>query len=223
MKSLVGIAALSVLLCSGTSLAQNAVQVADLILLPHITTARVNTKVVGEWRNLLSTTLRTSQQKDLLMRVSLEAGLYTDTAVRAKNGGEDSSMAKGTIEVRILVDGKPAQPGSIIVAERNQHLMTHFGGLLASCTDYNDDGVITVEECLFTGEELRRVLSSLNANAFVFTLDDVGSGAHNVQVQARVTLDSNATKGSAGAGAWIGKGTVSVEEVRLVKGTDLTL
>lgn len=226
MKLLSIVVVLGLLLSSGTSMAQsakNSVQVSELTLLPEITTSSANSQVESPWKPLLNTTLRTSQQKDLIMTVSLEAGLYSNTYVRSKNGTQDSATAEGRIEVRILVDGKPAPPGNIVFAQRYQHLMARFGGILQECTDYNSDGVITSDECLFTDEELQLVLRTLNANAFVFALDDVGAGTHNVQVQARVILSSNATAGSAGAGAWIGKGTVSVEEVRLTKGSDISL
>lgn len=226
MKSLFAFAVASILLSSGTSLAQSAkssLQVTDLTLLNEVTTSGANAQAAGEWKTLMQSNLKTSEQKDVVIGVSMEAGLHTDTLVRSKTGTQDSSSAEATIEVRVLVDGRPALPGNVIFAQRYQHLMAKFGGILQECTDANGDGTITQSECLFTDEELQLVLRTLNAHSFNFVLDDLGSGIHNIQVQARVILNSNQQTGAASAGAWIGKGSVSVEEVRLVKGLDLTL
>jgi hypothetical protein len=81
--------------------------------------------------------------------------------------------------------------------------------------DVNGDGVITIDECTFTDEELELILDTMAAHHFNFALTNVGSGTHAVKVQARI-MASAATLQSEATGT-VGKGAVTVEEVRLVK------
>jgi hypothetical protein len=62
------------------------------------------------------------------------------------------------------------------------------------------------------------------AHAFNFAVDDVGVGQHNVKMQARMNISKTALPpNTADAKALVGKGSVTVEEVRLVKGVDITI
>src|SRR3954469_21289650 len=72
------------------------------------------TPLVGPWQNILSNTLKTPNQKDLFIGVSLEVGLLTDTTVKSKMGVSDTSKADAGVEVRVLIDGALAQPGVIV-------------------------------------------------------------------------------------------------------------
>ncbi len=213
--------------------AKSAVQVSNVTLLPYTGT---NTS----WSNLLTTNIQTSSQKDLLLGVSLETGLFTKTTAKARTGTDSSTaMAKAGIEIRVCVSGltaasgaidcaglagyKMAQPGEVTYDKRFQELTVTLENALAACRDLNGDGTIDVAtECL--GVEVSLLLETLAAHHFTFALDDVGQGVHNVKVQARINIDSAATGIATGeAKAMIGKGTVTVEEVRLVKGVDVTL
>jgi hypothetical protein len=64
---------------------------------------------------------------------------------------------------------------------------------------------------------------TFEANAFFFALDDVGSGVHNVIVQARIDTATSAQEGVAEALALVGKGAVVVEEIHLLGGQDILL
>jgi hypothetical protein len=66
------------------------------------------------------------------------------------------------------------------------------------------------------------VLRTLETYSVSFALDDIDSGTHDIRVQARVSVSTQGANGSASAGAWIGHGAVSVEEVRLVKSFDIS-
>lgn len=85
-----------------------------------------------------------------------------------------------------------------------------------SCGDTNGDGIVTVDECTFTDEELQLILDTMGAHHFNFALTDVGAATHIVKVQARVTTAASSLL-QAGATGSVGKGAVTVEEVRLVK------
>ena len=213
--------------------AKNAVQVSNVTLLPYTGT---NTA----WTSLLTTNIQTSSQKDLIFGVSLQTGLFTKTTAKARVGTESSTaMAKAGVDIRVCVSGlaassgaadcaglagyKMAEPGEVTYDKRFQELTVTLENALAGCRDLNADGIIDIAtECL--GVEVSLLLETLGAHHFTFALDDVGQGTHNVKVQARIQLDSSATGIASGeAKAMVGKGAVTVEEVRLVKGVDITL
>ena len=56
----------------------------------------------------------------------------------------------------------------------------------------------------------------------VGALSDVGTGVHRVEVQARIDLGAAAQTGEAVARATIGKGSMTVEEVRMIRGEDVS-
>jgi hypothetical protein len=224
MKPLVILAATGAVLASGLCLAQSArytVRVRELFLLPAVSTPTTNQSAVGEWKDVLQTTLTTAQKKNLAMRVELEAGMHTDAPTRGRAFPGEVS-ARGQLEVRVLVDGAQVAPGPLVISESTQPQMTRFGDLLSSCADTNADGTVLFDECIFTLEEQRRVLRALDARALSFSLDDIDTGTHDLRVQARVRVSSQGASGSASAGAWLGRGTISLEEVRLVKSFDIS-
>jgi len=174
-----------------------------------------------DWTTILSNNLKTPNQKDLFVDVSLECGLYTDTLVKSA-GTKDTAKAEAGVYVQVLVDDVPMYPGEVVFCRRTQTLTALFGGIL-NCTDTNGDGVITVDECTLTPEELELVLDTMNANSFNFVLDDLGSGVHTVAVQARISTQAEAGAGVANAKATIGKGSVTVESVRMIKNEEFLI
>jgi hypothetical protein len=179
-----------------------------------------------DWETVLQTTIRTSEQKDLFVGVSLQTGLFTDTLVRSKGGTADTATAAASVEVRVKVTGpegvRYAEPGDVIFDKRSQTLMAKFGGVLSGCADLDGDGHISLDECTLEEEELQLILDTLAAHHFNFALDDLGSGVHAVEVQARIATTASFGAGSATAKAMVGKGAVTVEEVRLLKDVDFT-
>jgi hypothetical protein len=174
------------------------------------------------WTTILSNTIKTANQKDLFIDVSLETGLYTQTKVRS-NGNKDTSSAEATIKVQVLVDGVPAYPGDVVFDRRNQTLSATLGGILENCTDSNGDGDIDLNDCTLAPEEIELILDTMAAHSFNFIMDDLGPGEHAVEVQAMISTSSSSGAGSASANATIGNGSVTVEEVRLIKGEDIQL
>src|SRR5262249_3921755 len=183
----------------------------------------------SNWQTVMRGTMKTSQQKDLMMTAAMEVGLYTRTLVSSKNGVSDTSSALAGVEVRMVVDGgtpneQIAYPGNVVFGRRNQTLTATFQGLIDGCltTDPTTGAVIINPTCV-QPETLQLVLDTMNANSFVFALDNMGAGAHTVKVKARMVLNTTVQTGDVEARTTIGKGSMSVEEVRLVKGSDITL
>ena len=163
------------------------------------------------------------------MFVSLECGLYAKTVGKSsKTATLDTQMASSGVKVQVLVDGTAvAEPGEVVFCRKAQTLNTALATALSSCVDGSDgsvpDGIIQITECTATDSEIQLILDTMDANAFNFALTDLGPGVHQVKVQA--LIDINLTSGSTGveAKAAIGKGSVIVEEVRLIKNADITL
>lgn len=181
------------------------------------------------WQTVMKSSMKTSQQKDMIITASMEVGLYTGTLVSSKNGVSDTSSATAGIEVRMVVDGgtpneRIAEPGEVILGRRSQTLTATFQGLIDGCltVDPTTGGIIIDPLCV-QPETLELILDTMNASTFVFALDDLGSGVHKVEMQARMVLNTSVQTGSATARAIMGKGSCTVEEVRLVKGADITL
>src|SRR5262245_54282623 len=73
-----------------------------IVLLPETTGT-------GDWQTILANNIKTANQKDLFIGVSLEVGLFTQTLVRSKNNVRDTSVAEAVVQVRVLVDDRVAE------------------------------------------------------------------------------------------------------------------
>jgi hypothetical protein len=179
----------------------------------------------GYSATILRQALKTANQKDLLIGVSLETLLANATSVSSKNGNKDSSSSDAQIAITVYVDGMPAEPGTVTYGRRTQELSATLGGVLESCTDGGDgslpDGTIVIEEeCVVTPEEIELMQRSMSANHFNFVAPDVSSGEHRIEVHAAIDLGAEAGNGAASASALIGKGSLVVEEVRATNTDD---
>ena len=213
--------------------AKAAVAIDELIDLSQTAGGPPNSSGDTGWVDVLTAQIKTSSQKDLVFDVAMQCGIVTDTTVKSSGGSQSSATARGTIAVRVLVDGDAAEPDGSIDAEkvdadgvvycdRIQTLAAKFAGL--NCTADPNTGVVTCTD----PEELRLLLRTLNANAFNFAKADVGVGVHTVVVQAKaaaaVNFDDDASGGAlAGAEAFAGAGSMIIEEVRLQKGATIVI
>jgi hypothetical protein len=212
------------------------VQASNVSLIPYTTSTSGWTDVLGDWNPVGArvVSIHTSEQKDLIFGASFECGLYTSTRVKSSGGIESTSYASAGVRVRIIVDpGTPseriAEPGSdptplnnqddtgVTYCSRKQTLSAKLQGIIGNLACF-PGGVFdpTAPGCVLTDEEIELVLETLDANSFFFILDNLGAGDHNIVVQARI--DTAVSSYDAEAKALVGKGAVTVEEVRLVKG-----
>ncbi len=152
--------------------------------------------------------------KDLVIGLSFETMLMTNTSVQSKGGSKSTSTADAVIKMKVLVDGLPADPGVVTFDRRTQTLWAKLGGVM-DCTDLNGDGVVAFDECTLTDEEIGLILDTTQASTFNFLKQNIGSGSHTITAYAQLTKDGAVVDGS---GAWdasaaLGKGTLSVWEV----------
>jgi len=175
------------------------------------------------WHPVLTQTIKTANQKDLFIDASLLSGLYTKTVVRSKGGDKEASAAAGAVLLAVTVDydeTKPASewlawPGPIIYNARAQVLTATLQGIVALVAE---DGVYSLN--ITEPEEIGLFIATMSANSFNWIVDDLNSGMHTVEVWAKCVTYAGTSKGSAEAVAAIGLGSVTIEEVRMVKGED---
>src|SRR5207249_9209037 len=99
---------------------------ANLTLLPE-------TSGTGGWYTMMYNTIKTANQKDLFIGVSLEVGLFTQTLSSSKNMQSDTSTATANVQVQVLLDGKVVEPGQVVFGRRTQTLTATLEGAIAGC------------------------------------------------------------------------------------------
>ena len=177
---------------------------------------------------IFTQTIHTPSQKDLFIDVSLECGLTTDTKVISKKLANALAEAEATVKVWVEVDGEEAAPGVVTFARRNQTLIAEFAGDISGALSIVD-GVLVIDESLIEPETLQLILDTMTANSFGFMVADLAAGDHEVVVWADLSYitTTDGTEVALGAGAeavanaYLGKGSVTVECVRLIKGEDV--
>jgi hypothetical protein len=160
----------------------------------------------GGAASALSATIKTSEQKDLVMGVSLECGLYTRTEVKGKKGQTSTSNASTSVEVAVILDkgtadARVAAPGWVTFCSREQELSATLGDVLESCDvsiTENADGTLSgafdKDDCEFSDEMISLMLKTMNANHYNFILTDVGTygaGGHTVDVMVRTSSETS--------------------------------
>jgi hypothetical protein len=163
---------------------------------------------VDDTDNILEATIKTANKKDLLIGVSLQSSLFTDTTVKGKNGSQEKADAQAGIMVRVVIDGNPnlAAPNTVVFAKRVQELSATLGGVIKSCNflvlDTDDDGtadsgeIVVARDCEVTDEEIGLMLTTTSANHFNFVAPNLGPGDHTVKVYAKALSSASFTNGT---------------------------
>ncbi|MGA1840777.1 MAG: hypothetical protein ACMUIU_09150 [bacterium] len=192
------------------------------------------------WVKIMENNIKTANAKDLFVDVSLECGLTTDTYVSSKVLDRAKAVAEAVVYVKVEMDGVPILPGmmadpngppapekeGVTFERREQTLIAHFAGDLTGCIDPNTGYIVIDDPNCIAPEDLQLILDTMSANSFNFIAPDVPVGSHTLSVYAQVVVvTSTETEVYATAEAWahayIGKGSVTVEEVRMIKDEDI--
>src|SRR5437870_13516283 len=203
-----------------TASSKFAAEVSDITLIPNSSSSAPPITV-------LSTMIKTPNKKDLLIGVSLETALFTQTQVKGKNGTTDTASASATLEVSVLLDGKPfnpkdlsgAFPPKVVYDKRVQTLSATLGGVIVSCQASATGVIIVGTDCTVTDEMINLILDTMAAHHFNFVAANLDPGVHTVEIQVRsgTTADTSpAGFGTASATAGVGRGSLTVEEVRAI-------
>jgi hypothetical protein len=174
------------------------------------------------WTKVLSTELKNSgTPTDLVIGLSFETMLYTETVVKSKGGDKSSSTASAEINMKVFVDGVLAVPGDVTFDKREQTLWAKLSGV-SECIDGSVDGIadniINYDECELTDEEIGLILDTKSAHTFNFLANNIGSGGHTIEAYAQLVADGvvvaeGTASGTHDESAVLGKGTLSVWEV----------
>lgn len=168
------------------------------------------------WTMVLSSELKNSgTPKDLVIGLSFETMLMTETVVKSKGGDKSTSRANAEINMKVYVDGKLAIPGEVTFDKREQTLWAKLGGIL-DCYDQNGDLIVSFDECTLTEEEIGLILDTKAAHSFNFIANNIGSGSHTIEAYAQLVADGEVVEGSGShnESAALGKGTMVVFEVQ---------
>ena len=177
------------------------------------------------WQTVLKNTIKTANQKDLFIGASFEVGLFTQTLVSSKNMTKDTSTADANVQVQVLLDGQPVQPGDkragVVYGRRTQTLSATLEGAIAGClsivTNLDGSQSIVLDPTCVLPETIELILDSMDAASFNFVAVDVPQGIHTITVQARIDVTGSAQTGTWSAFGTVGKGAMTVESVRLIK------
>jgi hypothetical protein len=142
-------------------------------------------------------TIKVPQGKELLIGVSAEIGLVTDTSVKGKNGGAARAIADGEAYVTVFAvphnggNSVEAAPGQIMLSKRVQELSATLGGVIQSCQvacgvdattgELVCDDVVIAEDCEVTDEEIGLLLKTTAAHHFNFLLPDMNQGVYDIK------------------------------------------
>ena len=156
------------------------------------------------WVTLFTQKIKTPQDKDLFINVSLECGLTTDTTVMSKKLARAIAEAEAVVEVRVVVDDVAVPVNGIgdtdiTFARRNQKLIAEFAGDISECMSIvvNDNGTpdnleddfseIVIDWACVDPEMLQLILDTMQANSFNFIVPDLDAMLHTVEVQAKLS------------------------------------
>jgi len=188
-------------------------------------------------------TIKVPQSKELLVGVSAQVELFTETIAKGKKGTTSRAlaMAEGGVEL-FACNGVcyRGEPGRIVLSKRTQELEATLAGVIESCTvDVQVDpdtgtgsGSFDLGDCDVEDESIRLALTTMAAHHFNFVFPNLPQGDYDViarfsvdsAAEAEVWCDEQYTycdpaDGGAGGAAYavIGKYMMTIQEVRAVK------
>lgn len=191
-------------------------------------------------------TIKVPQQKELLVGLSAEIGLVTDTSLRGKDGGSAKSIAGAEAYVTIfavptgqydpsVMPSIKAKPGTVILSKRVQELSATLAGVIQTCNVAADLTLDVATDCTVTDEEIGLMQDTTAAQHFNFVLPNMESGEYDIvavfttganaeidvctSAQECALYDPDGTiSGSSYAKAIVNKTMLTLQEVRAAKG-----
>lgn len=150
-------------------------------------------------------TIKVPNNKELLVGVSAEIGIVTDTSIKGRLGGAAKAIAEGGAYAQVCAVHhgtdtveKCALPGWVTLSRRIQELEATLGGVIESCEDFLTvlpdgttvgtpedpvpDGTITIAlECVVSDEEIGLVLDTLAAHHFNYVIPNLSQGEYDIR------------------------------------------
>jgi hypothetical protein len=159
----------------------------------------------------LSVPIKTANKSDLLVGVSLQSTVLTETKTKGRNGDTNLSVAEGRVNVCLTVDDgahTDFAPDCVTFEMRKQTLETKLSGVL----DCPGDDFCTITD----DEEVNLLLETMSANHFNFVVRDLSSGDHTIEatITGSTSTSCATTDESCRAEVAVGPGAITVEQVR---------
>lgn len=200
----------------------------------------------GETVGLTMATIKVPQSKELLVGISAQVELMTETIVKGKRGSlsKAMAMAEGGVELSACNASGcyPGMPGRIVLSSRTQELEAILAGIIEDCTvevQVDPDtgtgaGTFDLGDCTVADEMIGLALSTMAAHHFNFVFPDLPQGDYDIiarfSTNALATAEASCPaespycedgdgNASASAYAIIGKTMMTIQEVRAVKGS----
>lgn len=143
-------------------------------------------------------TIKVPNNKELLVGVSAEIGIVTDTSIKGKNGGQARAIAGGQAYVNVFAvptgeevdpgSSLQAMPGQVMLSQRVQELEATLGGVIQSCEvscSLENDAVVCedidiADDCEVTDEEIGLLLDTTAAHHYNFVFPDLPVGTYDI-------------------------------------------
>jgi hypothetical protein len=192
-------------------------------------------------------TIRVPNKKELLVGLSAQVGLYTETLVRGKKGSTSYAMAFSEGSVGLTACNADnvcyeSVPRDIVLSNRRQELEATMAGIIEECSveiDVTEDsGAFDLNDCTVAPEEIGLALETLAAHHYNFLFPNLPQGDYQVvaafrtdaQTAARAYCDPDSptydyciveaeASAFAEAKAVINKAMMTIQQVRAVKGS----
>lgn len=186
-----------------------AAQAASSKFAAHVTGVLVTNGAGGE--GTLTVPIKTANKSDLLVGVSLQSSVLTETKTKGRSGETNLSVAEGKVDVCIEIDGgahTDFAPDCVTFEMRRQTLETKLSGVL---TCPGDDFCEVTDD-----EEVNLLLETMSANHFNFVVRDLSSGNHTVTATITGSTDTSCATAdeTCRAEVAVGPGSITVEQVR---------
>lgn len=139
-------------------------------------------------------TIKVPQSKELLIGISAQVGLFTETIVKGKRGSYSRAlaMAEGNVQVFACNEDAcyPGMPGKVVLSNRSQELEAILAGVIEECTfdvtlDVVDDvatgdATFNLSDCIVADEMIGLALDTVAAHHFNFVVPNLSSGEYDV-------------------------------------------
>jgi hypothetical protein len=138
------------------------------------------------------TTIKVPNQKELLVGVSAQIGLYTETVVRGKKGSTSSALAFAEGSVGLMACNSEdlcysSVPREIVLSNRTQELEATLAGIIEDCLvdidvtedEFGDEvisGGFDLNACTVSPEEIGLALETLAAHHYNFVFPNIPVG-----------------------------------------------
>lgn len=150
--------------------------------------------------------IKVPQNKELLVGVSAQIELFTETVVRGKKGSESRSLAAAAGGVVLEACNwdtnacTTAAPGYITLNSREQELSAILGGIIETCTFdvqleviddvASGDATWDLDDCEVEQEEIALALTTMSAHHFNFVLPNMESGNYSIVATFDTSADA---------------------------------